>query len=50
MNYFFKHDEAPIQHPEPGTERRIMAYCEPLMVCELSFKKGTASALHQHPH
>lgn len=50
MNYFFKHDEVPVQHPEPGTERRIMAYCDQLMVCELSFKKGTASALHQHPH
>jgi quercetin dioxygenase-like cupin family protein len=27
-----------------------MAYCDPLMVCELSFKQGTTSALHHHPH
>lgn len=50
MDYFIRHDATVIQHPEPGTTRRIMAYCDALMVCELTFKKGTTSALHKHPH
>ena len=50
MNYLCKHDDIKVQHPAPGTDRRIMAYCDALMVCELTFKKGTTSALHKHPH
>ena len=50
MEYFVKHDKPEVQNPEPGIKRRIMAYCDKLMVCELKFTKGTTSAIHKHPH
>jgi quercetin dioxygenase-like cupin family protein len=50
MEYFIKHNGPEVQHPEPGIERRIMAYCDKVMLCELKFVKGTTSALHKHPH
>ena len=50
MNYFVKHSEPEVQHPEPGITRRIMSYCDKVMVCELEFVKGTPSKVHKHPH
>jgi quercetin dioxygenase-like cupin family protein len=50
MQYFVKHDQVALQHPEPGTVRRVMAYTDKLMMCELTFKKGGTSAIHSHPH
>ena len=50
MKYFIKNAEPKIQKPEPGVERKIMAYCDKLMMCELTFVKGTTSAIHKHPH
>ena len=35
---------------DPGVTRRIMAYCDELMMCELSFDKGAVGKLHHHPH
>ena len=50
MEYFIQHDAPKIQRPEPGVERKIMAYCDKLMMCELKFVKGTTTAVHKHPH
>lgn len=50
MEYFIKHATPELQKPEPGIERRIMAYCDKVMVCELHFVKGTTSAIHKHPN
>ena len=33
-----------------GTERRILAYDDPLMAVEVSFEAGAAGAPHSHPH
>lgn len=33
-----------------GTERRILAYDDPLMAVEVSFETGTEGAPHSHPH
>ncbi len=50
MDYFVKNDVPEVQRPEPGIERKIMAYCDQLMLCQLKFAAGTTSALHKHPH
>jgi quercetin dioxygenase-like cupin family protein len=50
MEYFVKNATPELQKPEPGIERKIMAYCDKLMVCELKFVKGTTSKVHKHPH
>jgi quercetin dioxygenase-like cupin family protein len=33
-----------------GVKRKIMTYCEELMVTKVSFEKGSIGALHNHPH
>lgn len=33
-----------------GVIRKILAYSDDLMICELHFKKGAVGALHHHPH
>ena len=33
-----------------GTERRILAYDDPLMAVEVSFEAGSEGAPHSHPH
>ena len=33
-----------------GTERRILAYEDPLMAVEVSFEAGSEGAPHSHPH
>ena len=33
-----------------GVIRKILAYSDDLMICELHFDKGAIGALHHHPH
>lgn len=33
-----------------GVTRKVIAYDENMMVCELTFKKGSIGAPHHHPH
>jgi quercetin dioxygenase-like cupin family protein len=33
-----------------GVIRKVLAYSDDLMICELHFKKGAVGALHHHPH
>ncbi|MCI6673380.1 MAG: cupin domain-containing protein [Sphaerochaetaceae bacterium] len=33
-----------------GVTRKIVAYDEGMMVCELTFKKGAVGTPHHHPH
>ena len=35
---------------EPGVVRRVLAYNEKIMMCEISFQKGARGDLHSHPH
>lgn len=48
-NFFFN---AEIEGKEvaPGVFRKVLAYHNNLMVCELEFQKGAIGTLHQHPH
>jgi quercetin dioxygenase-like cupin family protein len=48
--HFVFHKNALVQHPDEGTVRRIMAYSDQLMVCELALAKGAPTGLHSHPH
>lgn len=33
-----------------GVKRKILAYGDQLMCCEIHFEKGSVGALHHHPH
>ncbi|HSL85514.1 MAG TPA: cupin domain-containing protein [Bacteroidales bacterium] len=33
-----------------GVYRKILAYNEEMMMCEIEFKKGAVGASHAHPH
>ncbi|MFA6775758.1 MAG: cupin domain-containing protein [Sphaerochaetaceae bacterium] len=33
-----------------GVTRKVLSYDETMMVCELTFKKGSVGSLHHHPH
>jgi quercetin dioxygenase-like cupin family protein len=47
---FVFHKDAVAENVAEGTVRRILAYSDQLMVCELCFTKGAASDSHSHPH
>lgn len=34
----------------PGVRRKILNYCDNLMVCEVHFEKGRIAPMHNHPH
>lgn len=35
---------------ESGVTRRVLAYSDKLMLCEVRFEKGARGAAHSHPH
>lgn len=35
---------------EPGVTRKILAYSDELMMCEISFEKGAKGNIHSHEH
>lgn len=35
---------------DEGIYRKILAYNEDMMMCEIEFKKGAVGAVHAHPH
>ena len=35
---------------EPGVTRKVLAYNEQVMMCEISFKEGAKGSAHAHPH
>lgn len=35
---------------EPGVTRKILCYSDDLMMCEISFKKGSKGNFHKHEH
>lgn len=39
-----------ITNCEPGVTRKVMAYSDELMMCEISFKKGARGNIHTHEH
>ncbi len=47
---FVKNEECRITPCEPGVTRKVMAYCEETMMCEVSFETGSVGNTHSHPH
>ena len=35
---------------EPGVQRKVLAYSDNLMMCEVSFETGAKGNFHTHPH
>ncbi|HSK69107.1 MAG TPA: cupin domain-containing protein [Candidatus Limnocylindria bacterium] len=35
---------------EPGITRKVLAYSEALMMCEIAFEAGAKASMHSHPH
>ena len=35
---------------EPGVTRKILCYSDELMMCEITFKKGSKGNFHHHEH
>lgn|SRR5574344_368252 len=33
-----------------GVTRKVLSYAKNIMICEMTFKKGSIGALHHHPH
>lgn len=47
---FVKNEECKITNCEEGVTRKVLAYSEDLMMCEISFEKGAKGNPHTHPH
>lgn len=47
---FVYNKDCKITHCEPGVTRKVMAYSEELMMCEISFEKGARGNVHAHEH
>lgn len=35
---------------EPGVSRKVLCYSDNLMMCEITFEKGSEGNAHKHPH
>ena len=49
QNYFIG-EEIKAETVGEGVTRKVLAHNDNLMVCEVSFKKGSIGAMHHHPH
>lgn len=47
---FIKNSDCKITQCEPGVTRKVMAYSDELMMCEITFEKGAKGNVHSHPH
>ena len=47
---FYYHDASTAVPCEPGVTRRVLAYSDELMMCEITFEQGAEGKLHSHPH
>ncbi len=47
---FWMSEESELKDLGNGIKRKIVAYSDNIMVCELSFAKDAVGALHSHPH
>ena len=47
----FLHNASAVPTPcEPGVTRRVLAYNEQTMMCEIRFEKGAKGNMHSHLH
>ena len=42
---FVKNEECKITPCEPGVTRKVMSYCDELMMCEITCEKGIPTAI-----
>jgi len=49
QNYFIG-EEIKAETVGEGVTRKVLAHNDNLMVCEVTFKKGSIGAMHHHPH
>ena len=42
--------EANVTNCEPGVKRKVLAYNEDVMMCEVSFEEGAVGNRHSHEH
>lgn len=47
---FVKNSECRITDCETGVTRKILAYSDELMMCEITFEKGARGNVHSHEH
>ncbi len=47
---FVRNEDCKVTPCEPGVTRKVMAYSEETMMCEVSFETGAVGASHSHPH
>lgn len=47
---FVKNSECRITDCEPGVTRKVLAYSDELMMCEITFEKGARGNVHSHEH
>ncbi len=47
---FAKDNEATLENLGGGVSRKIMTYCNHLMLVRVFFEKGAVGAVHNHPH
>ncbi len=47
---FVYNAESKVTPCEPGVSRKVLAWSEELMMCEITFEKGASGNMHSHPH
>lgn len=47
---FVFHESCKVTPCEPGVERRVMAWSDEMMMCEITFQTGASGNVHSHPH
>lgn len=47
---FVYNEEVASVNCDPGVHRKILAYTEDMMMCEITFEKGAVGKVHVHPH
>ncbi|CAM3186167.1 cupin domain-containing protein [Vibrio rarus] len=49
-NMFVYNKDVVIEDLGGGLSRKVLAYSENMMTCEVYFETGTVAAMHNHPH
>lgn len=47
---FVKNEDCMAAACEPGVTRKVLAYSEELMMCEITFEEGAHGNVHSHGH
>jgi quercetin dioxygenase-like cupin family protein len=50
MKMFVYNEDCKVTNCEPGVTRKVLAYSDELMMCEITFEKGAKGYVHSHKH